>query len=124
MSNALKGLKSTEVNHGRALWKKINLILIIVILVAFILLILKIWYDSKHMVSPFLPKYTVLYINGGRINVICFLLGGLIPGLFLRVRRKYLISTICIIMFFALGLILKDSLTIYESFYGLSKYLG
>jgi hypothetical protein len=76
------------------------------------------------MVSPFLPKYTVIYTNGGGINVMCFLLGGLIPAIFLRMKKQYLISTICIIVFFLVGLILKNSLNIYEQFYGLSQYLG
>lgn len=103
-------------------WKKSNLILIVLILVTFISLVIKIMFDSKQMTSPFLPKYTVFHSNGSKINVMCFLLGGLIPAVFLRIKRKYVFSTLCILLFFLVGWFLKDSLKIYEHFYGLSNY--
>ena len=113
-----------ERKENSILWKWINLISVILILIALVLLVLKIWYDSKLMISPLLPKYTVIYTNGVGINVMCFLLGGLIPAIFLRIRREYLISTICIIAFFITGLFLRHILSLYEHFYGFSKYLG
>ena len=66
------------------------------------------------MSSPLLPDYYHIILNGGSINLICFLLGGLIPTLFLRIKRKYVISTVCIILFFVVGLLLKDLVTIYQ----------
>ena len=113
-----------ERKENNTLWKWINLISIVLILIGLVLLVLKIWYDSKLMVSPLLPKYTVIYTNRVGINIMCFLLGGLIPAIFLRIRREYLISTICIFTFFIVGLIFRNILSLYEHFYGFSKYLG
>ena len=62
--------------------------------------------------------------NGALINITCFLMGGFIPALFLRIKQQYLISTMCILVFFIVGFVLKNSINIYENFYGLSQYLG
>jgi len=105
-----------EINHKNNLWKRINLISIIAILIGIILLIFKIWYESKFMNSPLLPKQLAIYANGKGINVMSILFGGLIPSIFLRTKRKYIVSTICIFLFFVFGLILKDSIYIYEYF--------
>lgn len=115
-------IESKEYNI--TLWRWCNLISIMAIIIALLLLVFKILYDSNHMASPLLPKYTVLFMNGGWINLVTFLIGSLIPALFLRSRQWYIHSTICILLFFVVGLILKDSINIYEHFYGLSKYLG
>lgn len=106
------------------LWKWINLISMILILIVFLLLVLKVWYDSKLIASQLLPNYTVIYTNGALINITCFLMGGFIPALFLRIKQQYLISTMCILVFFIVGFVLKNSINIYENFYGLSQYLG
>lgn len=104
-------------------WKWINLSLLLVIVITLVLLVLKVWMDSKLIVSPLIPKYTAVFTNGGMINIMCFLLGGAIPALYLRYKQMYIASTICLILFFSIGAILKDVLTLYVYFYGLSEYL-
>lgn len=117
-------MQKIEISDKSNLWKWISLISITAILIGIILFMFKIWYESKFMISPLLPKYLAIYTNRGGVNVMSFLLGGLMPSIFLKTRRKYLASTICIFIFFVFGLILKDSIYIYEYFYGLSQYLG
>lgn len=102
------------------MWKRINPILIVMIFASLTLLVMKVWYDSKLIVNPLLPNYTALYLNGGAINVMCFLIAGLIPTIYLRIKRQYLVSTMCIIVFFVVALCLKNSLHLYEHFYSLT----
>lgn len=98
-------------------WKIVNSLFIIAILLGLLVLCIKIWYDYKLMVSPFLPKYTVVYMNGQAINVLCFAVAGLIPSLFLRTKKFYKEATFCIVTFLLIGFTLKDYVMIYEHFY-------
>lgn len=100
-------------------WRIINLILILLVLLFTILLPIKVWVDSRLLVSPLLPKYVPIYMNASYINLMTFAIGGLIPTLFLRLRKVYFYSTLCLIIFILVGYILKDSLLIYEHFYKL-----
>lgn len=117
-------MEISEENYHNTKWKWVNLISILIIILASILMVVKIWYDSKIMASPFLPKYTVIYANGSGINAFCFFIGGLIPTIYLRARKKYLTSTICLFLFIIIGILMKDAFSFYEHFYGLSRYLG
>jgi len=116
-------MENTQIKNNLNNWKMINFISIMLVLVSFILLAVKVWLDFKTITSPLLPKYVVIFKNGVSINVVCFLLAGLLPAIFLRVRKKYIISTFCILLFLIAGFLLKDSVKIYEHFYGLSRYL-
>lgn len=102
--------------------KTLNNVFILTALISCALLPLKIWWDLKSMPSPFLPKYTVFYINGSLINIACFLLGGLIPSVFLRWRKAYTKSTICLVLFFGVGYFLRFEVKIYEHFYWIVSY--
>lgn len=104
-------------------WKIINFIFIFTTLICSVCIIIKVWYEAKMLVSPLLPKYTVIFTNGTQINIICFALAGIIPTFFLRIRKHYLISSICLAIFFIIGYLLKDSVKIYKHFYSLSRYL-
>jgi len=116
-------MENTQIKNSLNKWKMINFISIMLVLVSFILLATKVWLDFKLITLPILPKYTVIFKNGASINVVCFLLAGLVPAIYLRVRRKYMISTLCILLFLIVGFLLKDSVKIYEHFYGLTRYL-
>jgi len=104
-------------------WKIINTFLIVICFSLPFLLLIKISYDSNLIVSPLMPKYFMIYVHGSTINTICFIIGGLIPAIFLRIRKLYFISNICIIIFLLIGYLMKNSIKIYEHFYILSKYL-
>jgi len=111
-------------------WKRINLIALLIASLSFLFLLAKVWYDAKYMASPLLPKYTAIYINasptGGQglsINLICFVLAGLVPALFLRIKKHYMISTFCLILFFVSGYLLKCHVNIYEHFFEFANYL-
>ena len=103
--------------------KLTNLIVILLVLLGAVYLIIRIWYDTKTLGSPFLPKYTFVFIYRMHINVMCFVLAALIPAVFLRIRKKYAISTLVILMFFLIGLILKEEVLIYQHFYALIENL-
>ncbi|MBK7128552.1 MAG: hypothetical protein IPH66_04185 [Crocinitomicaceae bacterium] len=105
------------------LWKNINLLSYIVIGLSAVLLLMKIYLDAKLLVSPLLPKYTVIFKNGNQINVFCFVLASLVPAIFLSIKKQYPASTICILLFFIVGLALSNTVSIYEYFYEFTMYL-
>jgi len=100
-------------------WKVLNSISIFIVTITPLLMFVKVWHDLKMIDSPLIPKYTVVFLNGSKINIICFLLAGLIPAIFLRIKYQYMLSTLCLILFFSVGCLLKDSVKIYEHFYTL-----
>ena len=104
---------------GPSHWKFINLILTLLIILYTLLLIIKIWYDARIALAPFPGKMTAIYTNGAFINFACFALGGLIPGIFLRWRKKYLLSFLFIVFFLIPGYYFAESIHIYEHFYDL-----
>ena len=95
-------------------YKPVNLVLICTSVLIPLLTIIKIWIDSKIKVSPFLPEFVVYFINNKEINISCFLLGALVPALLLRYIKKYTLSSICILLFFFAGFILRRKITLYE----------
>lgn len=73
--------------------------------------------ESKYVMdSPLLPEYTPYYINNSLINISAFLFMSLFPALFLRMKKHYIISSVCILIFSAIGVFLKNRVLIYEYF--------
>lgn len=103
--------------HTQKRYKWINDISLSILFFALLFLIIKVHHDSKLLINPLLPKHLAIYTNGKLINLLSFTLGGSIAAIFLRIRKKYIISTISIFTFFIIGYILKDSIYIYEHFY-------
>tara|TARA_B110000285_G_scaffold165072_1_gene184374 strand:- start:2694 stop:3047 length:354 start_codon:yes stop_codon:yes gene_type:complete len=95
----------------------INVLFILMIISLLIITILKVWMDNRLIVSDFTPKYTVFLINGVLINFSLIEFSSLIPALYLTYKKKYLISTIVIILFLLIGFVLKDQLELYKFFY-------
>lgn len=98
-------------------YKLINSILIVTLISFLFFIIIKISNDWIYKESPFLPNYTIIYVNGILINYSVFLSFGLIPGLYLRSKGKYAISSYIIVVFIILGFLLKDVVKYYEFLY-------
>jgi len=79
--------------------------------------VFKVIYTKNNLDSPLLPEYTSFYMNASLINFSVIQFSGIFPALILRFGKQYTISTYCLIAFIILGLILKDSVSIYEYFY-------
>lgn len=110
-------------NKNIKIWKLLNIAIILTVLLSTLILFYKVWYDAKLIVMPLIPKYFSIFQNGSKINILCFLIGGIIPAIFLTFMKKYLISILLILLFFVIGYILKDKVFIYEHFYWLAQYL-
>lgn len=98
----------------------------IIVLSIFLLLyaVLKVIYDIQYFMNnsnPLLPSYFSIYINSYLINLSCFILGGLIPSTYLMIKKKYLLSTLIMLMFIISGFLLRSHLVIYEHFYFLTQ---
>ena len=98
-------------------FKQLDTVLLSLSVVIVLFAYLSVWSTEMSMTSPWLPKYTAYYLNGALINYAVIQLGGLIPALFLRVKKHYLISSVCIISFILAASILKNYVKIYEWFY-------
>lgn len=110
-----KKLEETKVPSNG--FKQLNTVLLSLSTVIVLFAYLSVWSTEMSMTSPWLPKYTAYYINGALINYAVIQLGGLIPALFLRVKKHYLISSVCIISFILAASILKNHVKIYEQFF-------
>lgn len=71
---------------------------------------------KMNLDSPFLPNYTIYYMNAGLINFTLIQLMGVIPGFYLRIKGNNLFSTYCLLGFFFAGLILRNIIPLYQLF--------
>lgn len=87
-------------------------------LIAFVVLmtIFVVLKSKSDLDSPFLPEYAIYYLNSGLINFTIIMVAGVIPGLFLRLRKKYQFSTYVMVGFLIAGLFLKDVVPLYRIF--------
>ena len=115
--NELLDQKNNTAKVLSAGFKQLNAVLLILSIVIVLFTFLRIWETNMTMSSPWLPKYTSYYIHSALINYAVIQFGGFIPALFLRIRKQYVISSMCIIAFVLAASILKYSVKIYEQFY-------
>lgn len=66
--------------------------------------------------SPFIPEYTIYQINTGLISFTIILVAGIVPGIYLRLKKKYEFSSYFVLGFFIAGLFLKDVVEFYRIF--------
>lgn len=66
--------------------------------------------------NPLLPHYLPYYTHGSLINFTIIQLGGLPPGLFLRLRKKYTLSSICLGLFILVALLFMNRAEFYLLF--------
>ncbi|RFC55215.1 hypothetical protein DXU93_05170 [Brumimicrobium aurantiacum] len=112
-------MNSVELTKNQRISNSVNIFAFLSIITAIVFLIFKLWSESKFMTTTMIPDYTVLYMNKAEINLIAFLIGSTIPALYFRFRGQHLISTVCISVFYIMGLFFKNSVDIIENWYAL-----
>lgn len=96
--------------------KLINIILLSIIISLLIYVIFKVKND-KEVLSPLLPQYTSIYINGSLINFTFISVLSLIPASFFWLRKKHFFSIVTIFIFLLISFFLKDNAEFYNFFY-------
>jgi hypothetical protein len=97
--------------------KILNTVLIFLPFLIILYTVWSVWNTKVNFTSPWLPEYTAYYINGTLINLAFIQSGGIIPGLFLRVRSHYILSSGCIIAFILVANLLKNEVQFYSLFF-------
>ena len=97
--------------------KPLNTVLLVLSIVVVLFTYLHVWNTKASLSSPWLPKYTAYYMNSALINYATIQFGGFVPALFLRIRKHYVLSSICMLAFLLAATILKNSVEIYKQFY-------
>lgn len=98
--------------------KVLNTVLLFLPFVLILFAVWSVWNTKQSLSSPWLPEYTAYYMNGALINFAVIQSGGIIPALFLRWRKQYMLSSSCIILFIIAAMTLKQTLNFYPHFYG------
>lgn len=111
------------ISRNSKTWRIINVLSMVSIVFYSIFIIYKVRTEILSMDSPLLPKYATIYMNGSQINVMSFLLGSLIPAVFLTFKKKNFISILVMLIFLIVGFLLREKVLIYENFYWLTEYL-
>lgn len=74
-------------------------------------------YIDVHSINPFLPNYSMYFIHGQLINFAFLLIPGLLLALISRILKKYLLSTVVLLLSLGLAYLLKDAFRFYEVLY-------
>jgi len=111
--------KEHKTKNKKGQEKLYNSILFGISFAIIILAIYKVWDTKNSLDSPLLPQYTIFHVNGALINYTIIQFFGVLPALYLRIKKHYAISTYCIIAFMILGIIIKSNVSFYEYLYQL-----
>lgn len=95
---------------------RLNLLLIALFLFIDLVAIFLVQQYKSQSLSSLLPSYIPILRHSGLINFCVIITAGLIPGVYLRIKKKYTISTLCLLGFFLIGLVLKDGVHYYKLF--------
>lgn len=96
-----------------------NTIVLILTVIFIILVPLKVKFDRAMITTGILPDDVLVFKNGVAINLALILIIVLIPAIFLRIKKKYVTSSLFLFTLTIMGILVSRQFTFYEWFYGI-----
>jgi hypothetical protein len=96
----------------------LNTVLIFLPFAVILFTVWSVWWTKANLPSPWLPEYTAYYMNGTLINLSVILSGSIIPAFLFRWGKYYILSSVCVVLFYLAATVMKHDLELFWYFVG------